>query len=141
MEFHSGSDDPPRTFDVPIKTTPLNFDDSWRAGLGVEYQVHPSWLLRAGVAYDITPVKDEYRTPRLPDEDRTWLALGVRYQPEQTAAWWVDVGYSYIWVDDANSELAECIATSNGKCAATATLNGKYESDINLFAAQVSFRF
>jgi long-chain fatty acid transport protein len=129
------------TFDVPIKTTPLNFDDSWRAGLGVEYQVHPSWLLRAGVAYDITPVKDEYRTPRLPDEDRTWLALGVRYQPEQTAAWWVDVGYSYIWVDDANSELAECIATSNGKCAATATLNGKYESDINLFAAQVSFRF
>jgi long-chain fatty acid transport protein len=126
---------------LPIKNTPLTFDDSWRAGLGVEHQLNPSWLLRAGVAYDNTPVQDEYRTPRLPDEDRTWLALGVRYQPEQNAAWWVDVGYSYIWVDDATSELTECLAVVGGRCAARATLNGKYEADINLFAAQVSFRF
>lgn len=127
--------------DVPIKSTPLNFDDSWRAGLGVEHQLTPSWLLRTGVAYDKTPVQDEYRTPRLPDENRTWLAVGVRYQPEQNAAWWVDVGYSYLWVNDAKSQLNECVATVNGLCAARATLNGKYESDINLIAAQVSFRF
>lgn len=128
------------TFDVPIKTTPLNFDNSWRAGLGVEYQVNPSWLLRAGVAYDNTPVQDEYRTPRLPDEDRTWLALGVRYQPEQNAAWWIDVGYAHEWVNDAESQLSECLYASKG-CVVSGTLKGKYESDINLFAAQVSFRF
>jgi long-chain fatty acid transport protein len=121
------------TLAFPVTQTMLKFEDSWRAGLGVEHQLNPSWLLPAGVAYDNTPVQDEYRTPRLPDEDRTWLALGVRYQPEQNAAWWIDVGYSYIWVDDAKSELK-----SPGM---PVTLNGKYESDINLFAAQVSFRF
>jgi long-chain fatty acid transport protein len=126
------------TFGAAVKTTPLNFEDSWRAGLGVEYQVNPSWLLRAGVAYDNTPVQDEYRTPRLPDEDRTWLALGVRYQPEQNAAWWIDVGYAHEWVDDAKSRLNECLDLG---CTVSATLNGKYESDINLFAAQVSFKF
>ena len=111
--------------------TPLKFDNSWRAGLGIEHQFNPSWLLRAGVAYDQTPVQDEYRTPRLPDEDRTWLALGFRYQPEQSAPWWIDVGYTHIWVDDAKSELA------NGPI----TLNGEYESDIDIVAAQVSFRY
>ena len=129
------------TFGTAVKTTPLNFEDSWRAGLGVEHQLNPSWLLRAGVAYDKTPVQDEYRTPRLPDEDRTWLALGVRYQPEQNAAWWVDVGYSYIWVDDATSQLSECLYATTKGCVYSGTLNGTYESDINLFAAQVSFRF
>lgn len=129
------------TLGFAIKSTPLKFDDSWRAGLGVEHQLNPSWLLRAGVAYDNTPVQDEYRTPRLPDEDRTWLAVGVRYQPEQNAAWWIDVGYAHEWVDDAKSELTECLAVVSGTCAASATLNGKYEAGINLFSAQVSFRF
>lgn len=129
------------TFRTAIKNSPLNFDNSWRAGLGVEHQLNPSWLLRAGVAYDNTPVQDAFRTPRLPDEDRTWLAVGVRYQPEQNAPWWVDVGYSHIWVDDATSRLSECLAVVAGRCAANATLNGKYEADINLLAAQVSFRF
>jgi len=129
------------TFGTALKSTPLNFENTWRAGLGVEYQVNPSWLLRGGVAYDKTPVQDEYRTPRLPDEDRTWLAVGARYQPEQNAAWWIDVGYAHEWVDDAKSELTECLAVVSGRCAASGSLNGKYESSINLFAAQVSFRF
>jgi long-chain fatty acid transport protein len=117
---------------VLITNTTLKFDNSWRAGLGVEHQLDPSWLLRAGVAYDNTPVQDEYRTPRLPDEDRTWLALGVRYQPEQNAAWWVDVGYAHLWVDDAESNLP---------LSRQGSLIGKYEANIDLFAAQVSFRF
>ncbi len=110
--------------------TPLKFDNSWRAGLGVEHQLNPSWLLRAGVAYDKTPVQDEYRTPRLPDEDRTWLALGFRYQPEQNAPWWIDVGYTHIWLDDAESNLRSPVA-----------LLGKYEADIDIVAAQVSFKY
>jgi len=114
-----------------LKTnTPLKFDNSWRAGLGVEHQLNPSWLLRAGVAYDKTPVQDEYRTPRLPDDDRTWLALGFRYQPEQNAPWWIDVGYTHIWLDDAESNLRSPVA-----------LLGTYEADIDIVAAQVSFRY
>jgi len=129
--------------------TPLTFDNSWRAGLGVEHQLDPSWLLRAGVAYDNTPVQDAFRTPRLPDEDRTWLALGVRFQPEQNSPWWIDVGYTHIWVDDAKSQLSDSFTTvaplgpGGAPVPVTfpVTLNGTYESDIDIIAAQISFRY
>lgn len=126
---------------VEIDNTELKFENSWRAGLGVEHQLNPSWLLRLGVAYDNTPIQDQYRTPRLPDEDRTWLALGFRYQPEQTSAWWIDVGYAHLWVDDATSELRESFVVPQTGRPIPVTLNGKYEADIDLFAAQISFRY
>lgn len=122
-----------------LGNTDLKFDNSWRAGLGVEHQLNPSWLLRAGVAYDNTPVQDEYRTPRLPDEDRTWLAIGVRYQPEEKSAWWIDVGYTHIWVDDAESGLSDTFTTRGINIPVK--LSGTYEADIDIIAAQVSFRF
>lgn len=126
---------------VEIDNTNLKFDNTWRAGLGVEHQIHPSWLLRLGVAYDKTPVQDAYRTPRLPDEDRTWLALGFRYQPEPKSAWWIDVGYAHLWLDDATSELRDSFVVPQTGRPIPVTLNGKYEADIDLFAAQISFRY
>ena len=49
--------------------------DTWRAGVGVGYQVNDSLKLRFGTAYDKSPVQDEHRTPRLPDADRIWAVL------------------------------------------------------------------
>ncbi len=63
---------------APVSTTRLGFSNAWRVGVGGEYAASERWLLRAGVAYDTTPVQDAYRTPRLPDSDRTWLAFGAR---------------------------------------------------------------
>lgn len=82
----------------------LNFRNSWRTGVGVEYQLTQPWLLRAGIAYDKSPVQDAFRTPRLPDNDRKWLAVGARFAPG--TAWSVDFGYVYLWAKDGPSELA-----------------------------------
>jgi long-chain fatty acid transport protein len=88
---------------APLTSTPLEFDDSWRVGLGANYQVTEMVKLRLGVAYDTTPVRDEFRTPRLPDEDRTWLAGGVQWAFSKQAA--IDVGAAYLLVKDASSNL------------------------------------
>ncbi|HUL18448.1 MAG TPA: outer membrane protein transport protein, partial [Steroidobacteraceae bacterium] len=66
---------------LAVPPTPLKFVNSWRAGAGLEYQLSAPWLLRAGAAYDRSPVQDAFRTPRLPDGDRTWLAAGLRFLP------------------------------------------------------------
>ena len=51
--------------------------------------------LRAGIAYDNTPVPNaEYRLTSLPDNDRTWLSVGVQWKPTKTSA--LDVGAAYI---------------------------------------------
>ncbi len=116
----------------PVTGTVLNFKNSWRAGVGLEYQLTPAWLVRGGLAYDRSPVQDIYRTPKLPDDDRRWLAAGVRFQPNPK--WSVDFGYAHLWVLRAPSEL-----TSFG--AVPGALIGHYDSSSNIVAAQASFRF
>jgi long-chain fatty acid transport protein len=121
----------PRTGQV-VANTPLNFKDSWRAGLGAEYSVSERWLLRLGFAYDASPVQDAFRTPRLPDEDRKWLAAGARFRPN--AAWTFDVGYAHLWVKSASSNLSPVGGVPGA-------LRGTYDSRSDILAAQVSVRF
>jgi long-chain fatty acid transport protein len=122
-----------------ISNTALNFKNSWRMGVGVEYQLNQPWLLRAGLAYDKTPIQDAYRTPRLPDADRTWLAIGARYVPAPSSNWWFDFGYTYIWMKNASSNLP--YAGAPAAEAARGVLRGEYKANINVLAAQVGFKF
>jgi len=119
--------------------TSLNFENSWRAGVGVEHQLNQPWLLRAGVAYDTTPVQDAFRTPRLPDESRWWLSVGARYMPTPTSNWWLDFGYTHIFVRDASSNLPPPGAPATE--IARGALRGSYEASVDILAAQVGFRF
>jgi long-chain fatty acid transport protein len=113
-------------------STALNFQNSWRLGGGIEYEASQMWLLRGGLAYDTSPVQDQYRTPRLPDNDRTWLSIGARFKPSPN--WWLDFGYTYIWVHDAPSQL-----TPNA--LPPGNLVGTYKTNINILGAQASFKF
>lgn len=112
-----------------VGNTPLNFRNSWRAGAGLEYQLNTQWLLRAGTAYDRSPVQDEFREPRLPDNDRTWLAAGARF--ELFPGWAIDAGYAHLWLKDGQSELA-----SPGPLPGA--LTGTYRASVNVLGLQLS---
>jgi len=114
----------------PASIEQLNFKNSWRAGVGAEYQMSPLWLLRGGIAYDRSPVQDEFRTPRLPDNDRTWLAIGASLRPNEQ--WTVDFGYAYLFVKDGSSNLVD---------PRLGNLIGNYSSNINILGVQASMRF
>ena len=58
----------------------IYFKDVWRFSVGANYRYNDQWMFRGGIAYDQTPVRDEFRTPRLPDSDRTWLSFGAQYK-------------------------------------------------------------
>jgi len=115
-----------------VSDTALRFSDSWRAGLGLEYEISASWLLRVGVAYDRSPVQDTYRTPRLPDADRKWAALGARWEPSPRLS--LDVGGAYLWVQSAPSELTSASPVPG-------ELIGTYRSHIVILGSQATFRF
>ncbi|MFO1364286.1 MAG: outer membrane protein transport protein [Burkholderiales bacterium] len=117
-----------------LTSTALQFKNSWRIGVGGEYQLNQPWLLRAGVAYDTSPVQDSHRTPRLPDNDRVWLSVGARFQPNPN--WWFDFGYTYIWVDDSSSNL-----TPTGVDAFRGNLIGSYKANVQILGAQASVKF
>ena len=59
----------------------LGWDDTWRFDLGVIYSFTEQVTGRFGIAYDQSPIPDpQNRTPRIPDEDRYWVAVGAGYK-------------------------------------------------------------
>jgi long-chain fatty acid transport protein len=120
-----------RTNGAPSSVTPENFRDSWRLSAGANYRYNDTWTLRGGVAYDQTPVRDAERTPRLPDEDRTWLTVGVQYKFSPQVA--IDLGYAHIFIKDPN------INQNAGSTASFGLINGSYSSDVNIVGAQLTY--
>jgi len=126
---------------VCLSSTPLKFDNSWRIGVGANYQLNNEWKLRFGTAYDKTPVQDAFRTPRLPDADRIWLAVGAQWAFSKQGA--LDFGYAHEFIDDASSNLpstdpAPVAGFPNGPKGA---LRGTYKANVNIFGVQLKYSF
>ena len=65
----------------------LDFDNTWRYSIGVNYKLNDGWTLKGGLALDQTPVKGATtRSVRLPDNDRTWVSLGAAMKINQKRA-------------------------------------------------------
>ncbi len=126
---------------VGLTSTPLRFENSWRAGIGANYQWNERWKLRSGVAFDRTPVRDEFRTPRLPDEDRWWLALGAQFQLSKQAV--IDFGYAHLFVRDAHSNLpnTDPAPPAGFTAAPKGALRGKYDASVSILSVQMRYDF
>ena len=122
-----------------------NWKDTWRVALGGGYQMSPELKLRAGVAYDQSPVEDQYRTPRMPDNNRTWLSLGMNYK--FTPVFSVDAGYSHLFLQDTSINDSGYHADYNpGGINSTnpvvrGTLKGDYTGSVDILAVQANYAF
>jgi long-chain fatty acid transport protein len=113
---------------VPVTPpTTENWEDSYRYSVGVNYHHSDKLILRGGVAFDETPVPDAYRTARIPDEDRAWIAFGAQYRLSPKSA--LDFGYAHLFVEDARID--------EGAVA----LMGSYESSVDILSAQITLNF
>lgn len=121
-------------FDNPVQAdnvTPENWNNSMRYSLGVNYRYDTQWLLRAGIAYDETPISSATdRTPRIPDNSRRWLAVGARYRASDTLS--MDVGYAHLFIGDAAIDNTNSLGH---------TLTGEYESSVDILSAQANWTF
>lgn len=87
---------------VPVEFD-TNWSDGWLFALGGEYDYAPGWTLRAGVAYEISPVDDaKKRLTSIPDNDRWWLSLGATVQLMENVS--ADFAYSHIFVENGDFE-------------------------------------
>lgn len=83
---------------APVAALPLNYKDGYFYSLGLEYAATDRLTLRAGVAYEDSPIDTRVRSTRLPDNDRYWASVGASYQWNEKLAF--DVAYTYIWAKD-----------------------------------------
>lgn len=119
----------------PDNVTEEEWEDSWFFALGATWEPADRWLLRAGIAYDQSPVRDRLRSPRIPDEDRYWLSLGAGWQPLPWLG--LDAAFTYIFVEDSDVDLR---ATDTGSTF-RGDLSASYDSDIILAGLSARVRF
>lgn len=113
-----------------LTTLPFQWKDTWRFGVGANYRINDQMKMRFGVALDESPTNDVTRTPRLPDQDRTWVALGMQYRVSKAGV--LDWGYAHEFIRDASV---------NNSQGAAGRLVGTFENKADIFSVQYSHSF
>ena len=111
-----------------------DWKDTWFASAGIKYRPADNWTLRTGVAFDQSPTKDNTRDPRIPDADRTWLALSGRYDFDQRTSF--EAGYGHLFI--SNSPVALSAAAPGN--LARGNLVGTTASSVDVVTFQLTFR-
>jgi long-chain fatty acid transport protein len=102
-------------------TTPIviqqQLKNAWNFALGTHYKLNDKFVLRSGIGYAQSPVKDEYSNLNLPDGDQYIIAVGLGYWFTKTMSF--DVGYSHIFYKSESVNLTDTFdsrtVTSDGK--------------------------
>lgn len=114
-----------------VDLLPLEYEDGWFVSGGVEYAYSVDTTLRAGVAWEKSPIEDDARRVILPDSDRIWLSVGLTHKLTERAT--IDIGYSHLFLDDA--PICETEATG---CA---LLQAEADGDIDIVSASFRYRW
>lgn len=122
-----------RTTGALLAVTPENFSNVWRVSAGATYHWTDAWSFRGGLAWDQTPVNDVNLTPRLPDGDRVWIAVGAQYRFNRNLA--LDGGFVYLPVKSPD------IQQNAGSTAANGLVKGHYDASVTIFSAQLTYTF
>ena len=119
---------------APDVFTGENWENTTRYSIGVNYHYSDAIKLRAGLAYDEEAIKDEFRTARIPGNDRKWVALGASYTASPTSKF--DIGYTHLFISDAKiNAVDEQAPTVNGR------VRGDFEGSVDILSFQYTHNF
>lgn len=121
-----------RTNGTVVQNVQENWRNTWRFALGATHHYNEQWLARVGVAYDQTPVPDAFRTARIPDNNRTWLAFGGQYKPSPAGK--LDFGYAHLFVKDTT-------IANNQTASGAGNLVGTYANSVDILSVQYAYSF
>lgn len=123
-----------RTSGSVLSNEPLGFKDSYRVGVGAQYQYSDTFRLQTGVAYDQSPVRNATdRTVRLPDSDRVWLSVGFNQKINERTS--IDAGYAHIFFDKSEIDRA----TNNNPMLQV--VRGSFNTSVHIISVQLNHRF
>ncbi|MEZ5541611.1 MAG: OmpP1/FadL family transporter [Pseudomonadota bacterium] len=121
-------------------TIPLNWKDTFRYSVGASYKYDDRWTFRGGLALDKNPIpSSQFRLAALPDEDRTWLALGAGYKLSSALSF--DFGYAHLFIDNARINSTDAYSSSFPFTEGLHRINGEYDASVDILSAQVNWQF
>jgi long-chain fatty acid transport protein len=117
--------------------TPQNWHGAWRVSLGADYKATDTLTLRAGTAWDQSPVPDATRNPATPDADRVWLSVGASWSPVRRVA--LSVAYAHLFVSDGTIALTSGGPSSGNFLKGNLTAQTAVAIDIVALQTTLSF--
>jgi long-chain fatty acid transport protein len=116
--------------DIPTSRSEQNWHDTWRLSVGGNYRVSETWLVRAGMSHDPTPIPDaRHRSPRVPGATRNWVSLGSNVKIKKTMD--LDLALSYTLPVSYDIDNTDSLGHN---------LKGEYDSEILYFTVQLNWQ-
>jgi long-chain fatty acid transport protein len=115
--------------------TTFDWNDTFRYSLGANYYASENWTVRAGIAYDETPIPgSKHREPRVPDNNRIWTTIGLGYRVSNFLA--LDLAYAHVFVEDGKTHK-----NGLGNDIARGALYGNYDTHGDVIGLELSITF
>lgn len=114
---------------IQTVATPVAFDweETYRAALGANYQLNKSLTLRAGLAYDQSPIADKNVKVDFAFDDYQAISLGATYHITSAVA--LDAGVQHTLTQER--KLTQDTSATNDSLS---WLNGKVSTEVTSFA-------
>ena len=120
-------------FDNPTAATSVsaaNYRDSYRFGAGFEYAASERLTLRGGIAFQKSPIRDEFREPAVPDSDRIITAFGASYDLSDTVS--LQTGYQFHKLSDGPQDRVSATGSRS---------RGNYDVSAHFLAVGIRVKF
>jgi len=105
---------------------PRDYQNTFAFRLGAQYKLNDQFTVRAGAALSLTPIKDGYVTPEVPDANKVNLACGLGYRPMKNLI--LDASYTFENLTRTDNNIA-------------LQLNGTYKTYISAIGLSVIYQF
>ncbi|MDB5019434.1 MAG: long-chain fatty acid transporter [Pedobacter sp.] len=107
--------------------SPRNYKDAGTVRFGVQNQYSPKLALRAGIGYALTPVKEGYVTPEVPDANRLLLSAGVGYRATEN----LNIDFSFLY-ENIKARTETNLETN---------LSGTFKTVVYIPGLSISYKF
>ena len=107
---------------------PFNWRDGHYASAGLEYRWNDKLSVRTGAAYEISPITDATRGPRVADGDRIWASAGFSYQYSERLL--LHLAYSHVFFKDGGISV---LPGNPLYSAALGTFTGTTKTEVDVF--------
>lgn len=121
-----------------LTVTPENWDNTMRYSVGLNYHYSHALKLRAGIAYDEEAISNQFRTVRIPGNDRKWLAFGAGWQA--TPATKLDIGYAHLFISDTKIDDNQTVPVAPSPVG-KGRVKGEYEASVDILSMQLTHNF
>jgi long-chain fatty acid transport protein len=120
-----------------LTVTPQNWDNTMRYSIALNFKYSDTLKLRVGIAYDEEAIKDEFRTVRIPGNDRKWLTFGANWKATPNTS--LDIGYAHLFI--SNPDIDDNQTTTTPGVPGRGRVTGDYDASVDMISMQVTHNF